>query len=300
MAAVTKVGDLSLSDSTKGSHKIQLLQKDCDTSILHILMLMTPPLTASAAPQEEQAFNSDGIELTTKLHKQDVSSTDHTYELTDDDYDDEDGSHFYDDLGFGSGKKIHQQQKLCVSSCGSPAGGPTARKRGSCLGTSADTTPLDKILGSLESMLPKYIRDSGRVCDILTHPQEEPQQQQTARRDHRKKILDIDRLITQCYGHLLSSDGEGDYYHHDEENGGDQGDASQPARHLESIKIDIDRVISKCGLLSAVGDDEKMKRMTEDIPDIMRVSRENCNATLYDSLRSLETFLPSYHADCQY
>jgi hypothetical protein len=298
MAAVTKVGDLSLSDSTKGSHKIQLLQKDCDTSILHILMLMTPPLTASAAPQEEQAFNSDGVELTTKLHKQDVSSTDHTYELTDDDYDDEDDSHFYDDLDFGSGKKIHQQQKLCVSSCGSPAGGPTARKRGSCLGTSADTTPLDTILGSLESILRKHIRDGGSVGDILTQ-QEEPQQQQTAGagRDPRKKILDIDRLITQCYGHLSSSGSEGDYYH-DEENG-DQGDAAQCPRHLESsIKIDIDRVISKCGLLSAVGDDEKMKRMTEDIPNIMRVSRENCNATLYDSLRSLETFLPSYHADC--
>ena len=255
-------------------------------------MLATPP-TASAALQEEQAFNSDDVELTTKLHKQNVSSTGHTYDLTDDDDDYEDDRHFYD-LDFGSGKQIHQQ-KLCVSSRGSPAGGLTAtRKKGSCLGTSADTSPLDKVLGPLESLLRKYIRAGGSVGDITL---QEHQQQQIAGagrgiENHRKKVLDIDRLINSCYGHLLSGGGECGHCYHDEEICDHGHGAAQHARHLESIKIDIDRVISKCGLLSVVGDDEKMKRVTEDIPEIMRVSRENCNATLYDSLRTLETFLP--------
>jgi hypothetical protein len=251
------------------------------------MMLMTPA-TGASRPQEGQAFKSDVVP-TKELHEKDVSSTDHTYELTDDEYDYDD-SNFYD-LDFVSGQKIHKQEKLCDSSRDSPAGGTTPERE--CLiGTAgADTTPLDIILGSLESLLRKFIRAAGSVGDIT---QEKHQQRQTARgrgsnKNQRKKILDIDRLITQCYGHLLSSNEEDDIYQN-----GDEGDEAQHARlcQLENIRIDIDRVISKCGLSAVAGDDERLKRMTEEIPDIMRVSREYCNATLYDSIRSLETFLP--------
>ena len=248
------------------------------------MILTTPcPHATSAASQEGQAFKSDVV------HEKDVSSTDHTYELTEDDYDydfssmieGEDGGNgnfYHHDLDFVSGKKIHQQEKLCDSSRADTSSSPaaTSRKRGCFVGTGAGGTPLDIILGRLESLMHQIIRAGGRGSN----------------KNHGKSILDIDRLITQCYGHLLSSSDEHDIYN-DEENG-DQGDTAQNARlcHLENIRIDLDRVISKCGLSAVAGDDERLKRLTEEIPDIMRVSRENCNATLYDSIRSLETFLP--------
>ncbi len=59
------------------------------------------------------------------------------------------------------------------------------------------------------------------------------------------------------------------------------------------VKIDVDHVVSKCCPGDLGRDEEALKRLKkiiEGLPELMRVSRSN--AIAFDSVRSLETFLP--------
>ena len=75
---------------------------------------------------------------------------------------------------------------------------------------------------------------------------------------------------------------------------------SSPISRRRTVKIDVDRVIMKsCAggplprdsssrIRRIEGEIVRLKRATEDIPEIMRVCRNN--ATHFDSVRSMETF----------
>ena len=59
----------------------------------------------------------------------------------------------------------------------------------------------------------------------------------------------------------------------------------------KAVKINVDHVITKCFPGDLGRDDaeiERLRKLTEDIPELMRVCRSNSVA--FDSVRSLETF----------
>ncbi len=59
------------------------------------------------------------------------------------------------------------------------------------------------------------------------------------------------------------------------------------------VKINVELVLSKCypeNLHRDEAEIKKLRELTEDIPEVMRVCRGN--AVVFDSVRSLETFLP--------